>query len=96
MHIDVELLRRLENLSMLEISPQKEQEILTELNRFLDFVEIIEELDLSKEDFRFNPLNGGTPLREDTPRVDPEISREILKNAPRSADNFFVVPKIIE
>ena len=35
-------------------------------------------------------------MRQDCVESNPEIAREILKNAPKVEDNFFIVPKIIE
>jgi len=40
--------------------------------------------------------NAATPLREDTPKCDTAINDEIIQHAPKSADHFFIVPKIIE
>ena len=38
----------------------------------------------------------GTLVREDSPSCDRSINDNILKNAPLSGDNFFIVPKIID
>ena len=41
-------------------------------------------------------VEGGTPFREDISVSSKEDSDMILQNAPKSEDNYFVVPKIIE
>jgi len=94
--INDELLARLEKLSMLKIDPTKRADIKADLNRFLEFVEVLDDLDLSKVELSYIHKDQSAPLRKDLPSLDPTISQEILKNAPKTIDNFFVVPKIIE
>ncbi|MDX1809395.1 MAG: Asp-tRNA(Asn)/Glu-tRNA(Gln) amidotransferase subunit GatC [Sulfurospirillaceae bacterium] len=96
MQIDDNLLTKLENLSALKIDDSKRAEIISELSEIVQFVEILNELNLDKEEATFTTLAGGTPFREDTPFVNPEIIETILDNAPKSQDGYFVVPKIIE
>ncbi len=96
MQIDSKLLQRLEVLSQIQIDETKKDEILKELNRFLEFAENLNELDISKLEATFTTLEGGSPFRKDEPRLNEEIGVNILKRAPKSSDNFFIVPKIIE
>ena len=93
MQIDEKLLFKLETLSQLRIDETKRAEILDELNRFLGFVENLNELDISNLEIS---KDGSSPLRKDEPNLDESIGQKILKNAPKSEDNFFIVPKIIE
>ena len=92
--IDSALLRKLENLSMIEV--ENEEKVIEELNRFLEFVEILNQLDVEGCEATFNPLQASAPLRPDEPKSSSEIAKAILKKAPKAIDNFFVVPKIIE
>ena len=92
--LDRQLLERLQNLAMVSI--QDENKTLDELNKFLEFVDILDELDLSNIDAVYNPLSQNAPLRPDTPQIDPAIPQKVLGHAPKVIDNFFVVPKIIE
>ncbi|NPA81166.1 MAG: Asp-tRNA(Asn)/Glu-tRNA(Gln) amidotransferase subunit GatC [Epsilonproteobacteria bacterium] len=94
--INDKLLTKLENLSMLEIDKEKREEFLNSLREIVEFVENLNELDLDGEEASFTVLEGGTPFRADEPKRDPEVIEEILKNAPKAEDNFFVVPKIIQ
>lgn len=96
MQIDDKLLTKLENLSALKIDHEKRAGVISELSEIVQFVEILNELDLDHEEATFTTLLGGTPFREDTPFVNPEIIETILENAPKSQDGYFVVPKIIE
>ncbi|BCD60104.1 MULTISPECIES: Asp-tRNA(Asn)/Glu-tRNA(Gln) amidotransferase subunit GatC [unclassified Nitratiruptor] len=94
--IDHQLLKRLQTLSMVEVDEAKKDQILEELNKFLEFVDILDELDYSGVEATFSPIEASAPLRKDEPSLHPEIGQKILQNAPKSADNFFIVPKIIE
>jgi len=96
MQVDDALLSRLEKLSYLKISDDKREEIIEQLSEIVGFVDNLSELDTDGVDANFAMSDSATPLREDTPQCDPQIHEDILTHAPKSADDFFVVPKIIE
>lgn len=96
MKIDNILLKKLETLSSLEIDDDKREEMINQLSEIVAFVENLNELNLDSEEATFTTVTGGTPMREDTPIVNPNIIKTILEHAPQSEDGFFVVPKIIE
>lgn len=96
MKIDDALLTKLEKLSYLEISEDKREEIISQLSKIVSFVNNLSELDTKDIDPTFSMTDKGTRLREDDALSSKEISESILRNAPHSEDNFFVVPKIIE
>jgi len=94
--LDLKILEKLEKLSHLRIDESKREEILHQLNEIVSYVENLNELDTEGLDASFSTLEGGTPMRDDSPVVNPEVARTILKNAPESEDDFFTVPAIIE
>ncbi len=96
MHIDEEILKKLEKLSHLRIDESKKEEVMGQLSEILEYVENLKELDTDKLDSFFSTLPGETPVREDIPSNNPEIAKEILEHAPQSEDDFFIVPAIIE
>jgi len=95
MQIDDTLLAKLEKLSSLKIGEDKRKEIENQLSEILNFVDILDELDLSDVGAVVSSIDGGTPLREDV-SVSSYVIETILKHAPMSSEHFFVVPKIIE
>ena len=95
MQIDDTLLAKLEKLSSLKIGEEKRKEIENQLSEILNFVDILDELDLSDVGAVVSSREGGTPLREDV-SVSSDVIETILKHAPMSSEHFFVVPKIIE
>lgn len=96
MTIDDNLLEKLEKLSSLEIKKEDRENTKKQLNDIVSFVEILDEINLSSQKATFTTLKGGTALREDEPKLNTEVIEIIMKNAPKSENNFFVVPKIIE
>ncbi len=96
MQVDEALLTKLEKLSFLKVSDDKREEIITQLSEIVSFVDNLSALDTDGIDDNFAMNTLATPLREDTPLCNAKINESIIANAPKSADNFFIVPKIIE
>ena len=96
MQIDHSILAKLEKLSHLHIDESKKDEVVAQLSEIVAYVDNIEELDTDHLDAAFSTLTGGAPLRKDTPKTDPDISSLILKHAASHADDFFIVPAIID
>ena len=96
MQIDDAVLAKLEKLSHLRIDESRKEEVKEQLTGILDYIENLNELDTDALSATFSTLDGGTPLREDTPREDTEIAKDILSHAPQAEDDFFIVPAIIE
>ncbi|MDF1878996.1 Asp-tRNA(Asn)/Glu-tRNA(Gln) amidotransferase subunit GatC [Sulfurimonas sp. SAG-AH-194-C20] len=96
MQVDDALLAKLEKLSFLKISDDKRDEIKGQLSEIVTFVDNLSALNTDGVDDNFAMSDRSTQLRQDTVKSSLEISEDILSHAPRSADNFFIVPKIIE
>lgn len=95
MQIDENLLSKLEKLSSLKISDESRSEVISQLSEIVQFVEVLNELDLSHDKALASAANGATPLRDDEPKAS-QVIDSVLEHAPRAQDHFFVVPKIIE
>jgi aspartyl-tRNA(Asn)/glutamyl-tRNA(Gln) amidotransferase subunit C len=96
MQIDDAVLAKLEKLSHLRIDEDKKEEVKEQLTGILNYIENLNELDTDMLSASFSTLQGGTPLREDKPREENTIAKSILHHAPKSSEDFFVVPAIIE
>ena len=62
----------------------------------MSFVDNLSSLDTAGVDDNFAMSDKATPLRADIPSCDRTINDDIINNAPKSGDHFFIVPKIIE
>ena len=96
MTVDDNLIAKLSKLSSLEIDDSKKENLKAELADIINFIENLNEIDVSNIEATFNTVEGGTPLREDEAKQDLELSNHILKYAPKSEDGYFIVLKIIE
>ena len=96
MQVDDTLLNKLEKLSFLKVDENKREEIKEQLSEIVSFVDNLSSLNTDGVDDNFAMDDSATPLREDKPLCHTQINDDIIKNAPNSADHFFIVPKIIE
>lgn len=96
MIVNDELINKLAKLSSLEIADEKKDSLKSELADIINFVENLNEIDVSNIEATFNTVEGGTQLREDIVKQDLELSSHILSHAPKNENGYFIVPKIIE
>jgi aspartyl-tRNA(Asn)/glutamyl-tRNA(Gln) amidotransferase subunit C len=96
MIVDDKVIDKLAKLSSLEIDESKKESLKEELANILSFVENLNTIDVSHVDATFTTLSGGTPFREDISNQDEEFVQGVFRNAPKSENGYFVVPKIIE
>ena len=95
MEVNDALVDKLAHLARLEFNDADKQEIKTDLQRMIAFVEKLNELDLSGVEPLLHMSDGVNVLRED--EIKGSIDREAaLKNAPLHDDKFFKVPKVIK
>ena len=83
------------NLARLNLTPEEETKLSTQLGNILGYIEKLKEVDVSK----IEPTAHAMPLinvfRQD--EVRPSIPHEdALRNAPSKSNGLFVVPKIVE
>ena len=65
MTVDDNLIAKLSKLSSLEIDDSKKEKLKAELGDIINFVENLNEIDVSGIEATFSTIEGGTPLRED-------------------------------
>ena len=92
-----EEVRKVADLAKLEFQTEELDALTTELNNVLGYIDQLRELNVTDVEPLEN-LNEGHEqviLRKD--EVRPSLSvRKALKNAPKSADNYFLVPKVLQ
>jgi len=96
MQVDDALLTKLEKLSFLKVDEDKREKIIEQLSEIVSFVDNLSELNTEGIDDKFAMNDSSTFTREDIAYCDTKITDNIIKDAPYSADHFFIVPKIIE
>ena len=95
MSVDADTVRRIAHLARIAVAENEIDHLKGELNAMLAFVE---QLSAVKVDV-VEPMTSVTPMamkkRVDAV-TDGNIADDIVKNAPMSEENFFLVPKVVE
>ena len=93
--ITLEQVRHVALLARLELSPQDENRLRTDMDEMLAYVDKLNELDTTNVAPTTQVGEAGTPMRDDEVTNRPDADA-ILANAPSRDRNYFKVPKIIE
>jgi aspartyl-tRNA(Asn)/glutamyl-tRNA(Gln) amidotransferase subunit C len=95
MPVDAETVRRIAHLARIAVADAEVASLQAELNAMLDFVEQLAEVDVEGVE----PMTSVTPMalkQRDDEVSDGGIADDIVRNAPATADHFFLVPKVVE
>ena len=95
MEVTSEMIDRLAHLAKLKFSEEEKKELKTDLERMIEFVEKLKEVDTAGAEPLLHITDAENVLRED--EVKQTITKqEALLNAPMTDNNFFIVPKVIK
>jgi len=95
MSVDAATVRRIARLARIAVAEEEVEHLKGELNAMLAFVEQLSEVNVEGVE----PMTSVTPMemkkRQDVV-TDGDDAEAVLKNAPATQDNYFLVPKVIE
>lgn len=94
MKVSDELIDRLANLAKIEFDDKAKSEIKNDMNRMLEFIDKLNEIDTEGVDpliFMSDEINI---LREDIAKIS-ITQKEALKNAPHHDSDYIMVPKVV-
>ena len=95
MSVDADTVHRIAHLARIAVAEDEVEHLRDELNAMLAFVEQLGEVKVDGVE----PMTSVTPMtmkkRADAV-TDGGIAEDIVRNAPSSDDNYFVVPKVVE
>ena len=94
MSIDNSVVKKIANLSKINLSDNELENLKHELNKILDWVDDLKKVDTNMVEPMLSVFNENIKMRED--KVEQTKTDEILSNAPEKKENFFVVPKVME
>ncbi len=95
MRIDKVLVEKIAHLARLEFNEDEKVRIESDLNRILDFMDALNEVDTSNVEPLIYMSDEVNVLRAD--EVKQEITHEqALSNAPKRDTDYFRVPKVID
>ncbi len=82
-------------LSMIDIPEEKKKFFREQIEKIIDFFNIINELKLEEVEPTQWKFEESQRLREDIPKIFENI-KEIIEGFPKKRDRFTVVPQVIE
>lgn len=95
MSVDADTVRKVAKLARIAVEDHEVEPFAKDLSGILDWVEQLQEVDVSGVE----PMTSAVPLRlkrrEDVV-TDGNRRDDILANAPESREGFFAVPKVVE
>ena len=95
MEIDTETVLKIARLSRIKINEDESVDIQKDLNRIVEFVKKLGEIDIDGVDeFNFGKTNI-EDMRKDSVTIY-DNTDDILKNTKNKNQDFFTVPKIVE
>jgi aspartyl-tRNA(Asn)/glutamyl-tRNA(Gln) amidotransferase subunit C len=93
--IDADTVRRIADLARIAVAEEEIEHLRGELNAILTFVEQLSRVDVNGVE----PVTSVVPMqlkkRKDEV-TDGQILDQVLRNAPATDDDFFLVPKVVE
>ena len=95
MSVDRATVHRIASLARLAITEEEAEQLEKELSGIFDWVAQLDELDTSAVEPMTRVADMTMRLRKDEV-TDGFHADDIVKNAPKVDDHYFVVPKIIE
>ena len=95
MEIDTETVVKIARLSRIKINEGESVDIQKDLNRIVEFVKKLGEIDIDEiDEFNFGKTNI-EDMRKDSVTIY-DNTDDILKNTENKNQDFFTVPKIVE
>ena len=95
MSVDAQTVRRIAHLARIAVADDEVERLQGEINAVLAFVEQLQEVNVEGVE----PMKSVTPMKmrqRDDVVTDGGIADDVVKNAPATEDNFFLVPKVVE
>ncbi len=99
MAVDKETVRKVARLARLAVPEERLEPLAGELNGILKWIEQLNEVDVAGVAPMSSTVDVKLPMREDALQTGPTGGGQpdnVVKNAPKTEDHFFVVPKVVE
>jgi len=93
--VSAEDVKKIARLSRLHVEPDRLEPLAEELNGILGWIEQLNEVDVEGVEPMTSAVDMDAPMREDTVTVGGK-REDVLANAPKADDGFYVVPRSVE
>ncbi len=83
----------MENLARMGLTTEEEEKLREDLQEILDYMKMLDEVDVSSVDPMYTPVEWSAPMRDS--EVREFDSEKIRKNFPERVGNHLIVPPIL-
>lgn len=95
MSLDKDTVAKIARLSRINVTEEEKERLAGELNQILEWVEQLGEVQTDGVEPMTSVVAQNLRMREDAV-TEGDCRDDVLKNAPESAEGFYVVPKVVE
>lgn len=95
MAIDAATVRKVAHLARIKTPEERLEPLARELTGILEWIEQLDEVDIAGVEPMTSNVSQPLRLRDDVV-TDGDKLADVLSNAPKAADGFFVTPKVVE
>jgi aspartyl-tRNA(Asn)/glutamyl-tRNA(Gln) amidotransferase subunit C len=95
MSVDKDTVRRIARLARIKVAEDRLDPMAGELNGIFQWVEMLNEVNVEGVSPMTSVVAQKLRWRKDEV-TDGEVADGLMRNAPESEENFFVVPKVVE
>jgi aspartyl-tRNA(Asn)/glutamyl-tRNA(Gln) amidotransferase subunit C len=95
MPVDRKMVRRIARLARIKVSEDDMPRLEGELNSILQWIGMLNEVDTTGVEPMTSVVKMSMKMRDDLV-TDGQDPRAVTANAPKSEDDFYVVPKVVE
>ncbi|MEL6364522.1 MAG: Asp-tRNA(Asn)/Glu-tRNA(Gln) amidotransferase subunit GatC [Pseudomonadota bacterium] len=95
MSVDADTVRKVAKLARIAEPEERLQPLAKEISGILGWIEQLNEVDVDGVEAMASTVAAELPMREDAV-TDGNKPADVVANAPKTEDHFFVVPKVVE
>lgn len=95
MAVDAATVRKVARLARIAVPEEALEPMAQEISGILQWIEQLGEVDTDGVEPMTSAVAMTLPLREDVVS-DGDVVDKVVLNAPKTADGFFIVPKVVE
>ena len=97
MSVDIDNVKKIAKLSKISLSENEIKKFLTDLNQIIGWVDQLTEVDTEKVAPTFSSFGVEEGIKKRSDIVsDGGYREDVISNAPKSEEGFFLVPKVID
>ncbi len=95
MSLTIDEVKKIAFLSRIDVEEEKLKELSEELSSILNWVEMLQQVDVEKTEPLASPVEFTQPMRKDEV-TDGGYQQKVLSNTKHAEEGYYTVPKVVE